>query len=129
MARALLTEEAKNDIRGLIKLDDQVALEGIGISKRLEDEPYLGERLREKSNLKPLAQAECRKVKFDRADRPATAKPRYRYRLLYRIEPHDGSPETAVVMAIGIKPRIYRDAATRAAQRLREHAHERRTQD
>lgn len=129
MVRAQLTDEAKEDIRKLVvegKTD--VAREGLRIVKQLETNPYDGERLREKSNLKPLAQAQSRKVKFDLPGRRPTARPRYRYRLVYRIEPHDGSPEVIVVMAIGIKPRVYRDATTRAARRLREQAQTRRRQ-
>jgi len=126
MARVAFTDEAKADLRALIAEDEQAAREGLRIAKQLESNPYLGEQLREKSNLKPLAQADCRKVKLDRPNRRATAKPRYRYRLVYRIEPHDGSPETVVIMALGVKPRIYREATTRAAKRMREQAVARR---
>jgi hypothetical protein len=131
VARAFLTDGAKADAAALLAEDRDVALAALGLVKRLEDEPYLGDPLREKSNQKPLAQADCRKLKFDRADRRSGAKPRYRFRLVYRIEPHDGSPETIVIMALGIKPRVYRDATARAAARLREQATERvrRTRD
>jgi len=44
---------------------------------------------------------------------------------VYRIEPHEGSPETVVIMAVGVKPRVYRDATARAARRLRDQARER----
>jgi hypothetical protein len=129
MALAQLTDGAKEDIRTLIAEGGKaVAREGLRIVKQLEDKPYQGERLREKSNLKPLAQAESRKVKFDVPGRRPTARPRHRYRLVYRIERHEGSPEAVVVMAIGIKPRVYRDATTRAAHRLREQAQTRRRQ-
>ena len=126
MARASFTDAAKADVRALAAEDEAVAREGLRIAKQLEAEPYLRDRLREKSNLKPLAQAECRKVKFDRPDRPARAQPRYRYRLVHRIEPHEGSPEEIVVMALGVKPRIYREATTEAARRMREQAQARR---
>jgi hypothetical protein len=126
LARTFFSDGAKADVRALVAEDELVAREGLRIAKQLETDPYRGERLREKSNLKPLAEAEARKVKFDRPGRRATAKPRYRYRLVYRIEPHEGSPETVVVMALGIKPRVYRDATTRAARRLREQAQARR---
>ena len=128
MARAFLTEEAKADVRGLAAEDREVAREALRLTKQLEAEPFLGDRLREKSNLKPLAQAEMRKVKFDHPGRRATARPRCRYRLLYRIEPHEGSPETVVVMALGVKPGVYRDGTTRAVRRLREQARARRRQ-
>lgn len=126
MAQVAFTDEAKADVRALMKEDERVVREGLRIAKQLEANPYLGEPLREKSNLKPLGQADCRKVKFDHQNRRATAKPRHRYRLVYRIEPHDGSPETIIVMALGVKPRVYREATTRAAKRMREQARARR---
>jgi hypothetical protein len=128
MARVQLTDEAKADVRSLVGEDQQLARESLRIAKQLETEPYLGERLREKANLRPLAQAECRKVKFDRPDRRRDAAPRYRYRLVYRIEPHEGSPEEVVVMAVGVKARVYREATSRAASRLRNQAKKRRTE-
>lgn len=103
-------------------MDRGLAAEALRLAKRLEAEPHHGDRLREKSNLKPLTRADCRKVKFDRADRGNTAAPRYRYRLVYRIEPHEGSPETVVIMAVGVKPQVYREATARAARRLRDEA-------
>jgi hypothetical protein len=125
VARAFLTDGAKADAAALLAEDREVALAALGLVKRLENEPYLGDPLREKSNQQPLARADCRKLKFDRASRRSAAQPRYRFRLVYRIEPHEGSPETIVVMALGIKPGVYRDATTRAAARLREQATER----
>jgi hypothetical protein len=127
MARAFLTDEAKNDVRSLVAEDEQAAREGLRIVKELQANAYLGDSLREKANLKPLAQADCRKVKFDHPRRRATAKPRYRYRLVYRIEPHEGAPETVVVMALGVKPQVYRDATARAARRMHEQARSRRS--
>lgn len=127
MARAHFTDAAKEDVQALVAEDEQTAREGLCIAKQLEANPYLGDRLREKSNLKPLARADGRKVKFDHPRRRATAKPRYRYRLVYRIEPHEGSPETVVVMALGVKPRVYRDATSRAAKRMRDQAKARRS--
>jgi hypothetical protein len=131
VARAFLTDGAKADARALLDEDREVARAALRLVKRLEIEPYVGDPLREKSNQRALAQADCRKVKFDRPDRRPSARPRYRYRLMYRIEPHEGSPETIVVMALGIKPRVYREATARAAARLREQATERvrRTRD
>jgi hypothetical protein len=98
----------------------------VRLAKELQDDPYRGEPLREKANLKPLAEADCRKVKFDLPDRKATAKPRYRFRLVYRIEPHEGSPEELMVLAVGVKPGVYRDATREAAARLKELAKLRR---
>jgi hypothetical protein len=126
MARAHFIDEAKEDLRALIAEDREVAREGLRIAKELEASPYRGEPLREKSNLKSLGQADCRMVKFDHPTRSRNAEPRYRYRLVYRIEPHEGSPETVVIMAMGVKARVYRDATTRAAKRMREQARSRR---
>lgn len=125
MARAFLTDGAKADAAALLAEDRAVDLAALHLVKALEQEPYLGDPLREKSNQMPLSGADCRKLKFDRTDRRGNARPRYRFRLVYRIEPHDGSPETIVVMAIGTKPQICRDATSRAAARLREQATER----
>lgn len=41
-------------------------------------------------------------------------------------EPYEGSPETVVVMAIGVRARVYRDATAYAVQRMREQAQARR---
>jgi hypothetical protein len=98
----------------------------VRLAKELQDDPYRGEPLREKANLKLLAEADCRKVRFDLPDRKATAKPRYRFRLVYRIEPHEGSPEELMVLAVGVKPGVYRDATREAAARLKELAKLRR---
>ncbi len=98
----------------------------VRLAKELDADPYRGEPLRAKANVKPLAEAECRKVKFDLADRKPTAKPRYRFRLVYRVEPHEGSPEELMVLAVGVKPGVYRDAAREAAARLKELAKRRR---
>ncbi len=84
MASAYLVDEAKEDLRALIAEDREVARECLRIAKELEATPYLGEPLREKSNLRPLGQAVCRKVKFDHPNRSRNAEPRYRYRLVDR---------------------------------------------
>ena len=97
-----------------------VAEAALKLALALAGDPYRGERLRAKANLKPLTEAECRKIKFDAASRSAAAKPRYRYRLVYRIEPHEGAPETITVLAVGAKPRVYRDATRAVAARMRE---------
>ena len=41
----------------------------------------------------------------------------------YLHEPYEGSPETVVVMAIGMRARVNRDATAYAVQRMREQAH------
>lgn len=122
MAQVEFTDAAKADLQKIHAEDPEVVREALRIAKELDGNPYAGDRLREKSNLKPLAEAECRKIRLDRADRRETLKPRYRYRLVYRIEPHEGSPEMIVVMSVGEKDRAYRDATTRSAERLRDQA-------
>lgn len=126
MADVQFTDAAADDLRALAANDRQIALASLRLAKALESDPYLGEQLREKSNLRPLAQAECLKIKFDREDRPPHARPRYRYRLVYRLEPHYGSPEHVLIMAVGVKPGVYRDATREAAVRLRQLAAARR---
>ena len=122
------TANALENIKALAADPDTrpVAVAALRLAKQLGENPYLGEPLREKANLKPLAAADCRKLKFDRAERKITATPRYRYRLVYRIEPHDGSPEQLVILALGVKPGVYRDATRQAAVRLKQGARGRR---
>lgn len=128
MARARFQAAAAEQVKALFAdpATRPIAEAVVRLAKDLEDDPYRGERLREKANVKPLAEADCRKLKFDLADRKATAKPRYRFRLVYRIEPHEGSPEELMVLAVGVKPGVYRDAAREAAGRLKELAKRRR---
>lgn len=128
MAKALFQPGAAGQVRDLYAdpTTRTIAEAAVRLAKELEDDPYRGELLREKANIKPLAQADCRKVRFDLPDRKPTAKPRYRFRLVYRIEPHEGSPETLMVLAVGAKPGVYRDAAREAAARLKELAQRRR---
>lgn len=60
----------------------------------------------------------CRKVRFD--DPKWKGKPRYR--LVYRNEPVDGAPATAVILAIGRRDRMiaYAMAARRVKERVTE---------
>jgi hypothetical protein len=125
LAAVELTDEAKADVTALAQKDAKVAREALRIALALKDDPYRGERLRVKANRKRLAEADCRKVKFDHPGRSANAKLRYRYRLVYRIEPHEGSPQTIVVMSIGEKEVAYAKGTARAARRLREEATQR----
>lgn len=128
MAKARFQAAAAEQVKALYTdpATRPIAEAVVRLAKELEDDPYRGESLREKANVKSLAEAECRKVKFDLPDRKATAKPRYRFRLVYRIEPHEGSPEELMVLAVGVKPGVYRDAAREAAARLKELAKRRR---
>jgi hypothetical protein len=122
--RVIVDDGARPDIAAIE--DVEVVRAALRLMLALRCNPYLGYPLREKSNLRPLAQADCRKIKFDRPERGPEARPCYCYRLVHRIEPHEGSPAEVVVMGIGVKPRVYRDATTRAARRLREAARRRR---
>ncbi len=122
--RVEVLDAAKQDLHEV--KERRVVREALRLALALREQPYLGDTLREKSNLKPLAAADCRKIKFDRPDRRASAKPRHRYRIVYRIEPHERSPALIVIMAIGVKPTVYRTATARAARRLRDQARRRR---
>jgi hypothetical protein len=75
----------------------------------LQENPWLGERMRERFNLRVLG--ECRRIRFDRSD--WTDKPRYR--LVYRNEPSDGAPAIARIIAVGPREALaaYRSAAAR----------------
>ncbi|MGN6258479.1 MAG: hypothetical protein ACTHN3_12145 [Solirubrobacterales bacterium] len=74
--------------------------------------PYHGELMGDKP---PRVLKGCRKVRFDEAG--WRRKPRYR--LVYRNEPSDGAPATAVILAIGRRDRMiaYAKAAGRAVQK------------
>jgi hypothetical protein len=115
-----LSDEAKADLADLHRENRELVREAFRQMQGLEQQPYAGEKLREKSNRKPLADADCRKLKFDLPDRPASAEPRYRYRILYRLEPHEGVPDRVYVIAVCLKKDAYGPGAARAAKRLRE---------
>lgn len=120
-----VSDGAKADIAELYKEDPALAQEALRQMRMLQEKPYAGEKLREKSNRKPLAEADCRKLKFDHPDRPANADPRYRYRIVYRLEPGEGSPEEAYVVIVATKRAAYGEGTARAAKRMRELARER----
>jgi hypothetical protein len=87
----------------------------IGLGKELRDNPWLGEQMRERYNLRVLG--ECRRIRFDLAD--WTEKPRYR--LVYRNEPTDGAPAVARILAVGSRKDLaaYRAAAARLGSEQR----------
>ncbi|HET7043819.1 MAG TPA: hypothetical protein VFI37_03125 [Gaiellaceae bacterium] len=87
----------------------------IKLAAELRENPWLGERMRERFNLRVLG--ECRRIRFDRPD--WTSKPRYR--IVYRNEPSDGAPAVARILAIGERERLaaYRSAAARVGSEQR----------
>jgi ParE-like toxin of type II ParDE toxin-antitoxin system len=120
VAAVEVSDEAKADLVELYKEDPELVREAFRQMQALEEQPYAGEKLREKSNRKPLAEADCRKLKFDRPDRSPRSNPRYRYRIVYRIEPHEGAPHRVYVIAVCPKQDAYGTGTARAAKRLRE---------
>lgn len=124
VATVEVSDEAKADLAELNEEDPQLLREALRQMQELERHPYAGEKLREKSNRKPLAQADCRKLKFDASGRSPNANPRYRYRILYRIEPHEGTPHRVYIIAVCPKKDAYGAGTARAAKRLRELARE-----
>jgi mRNA-degrading endonuclease RelE of RelBE toxin-antitoxin system len=112
-AELVVSDEARADLKALQAEDSELVREALRQMLALEEQPYSGEKLRHKSNRKPLAEADCRKVKFDG------------HRILYRLEPHEGSPDRVYVIAVCEKRGAYGEGAARAAKRLRELAGER----
>jgi hypothetical protein len=107
------------DIAELAAEDRGAAREALRLMLALRDDPWLGDELRERYNLRPLA--DCRRIRFDRPD--WEDKPRYR--LVYRNEPSDGAPELVRVWSVGPRGRLVGYA--RAAARItRERAQRRR---
>jgi hypothetical protein len=97
--------------------DDAVITAAIGLAGELRENPWLGDRMRERYNLRVLA--DCRRIVFDAPG--WEGKPRYR--LVYRNEPSDGTPDVVRLIAVGTRESLaaYRSAAARlgSAQRGR----------
>jgi Txe/YoeB family toxin of Txe-Axe toxin-antitoxin module len=111
--------QVDEDVAELVKADKQVVRAALSLMLDLRDNPWLGEELRERYNLRPLK--DCRRIRFDREG--WQGKPRYR--LVYRNEPEDGAPAIVRVWSLG--PREGLIAYTRAAARIaREQARGRR---
>jgi hypothetical protein len=93
----------------------------IQLAAELRENPWLGEQMRERFNLRILG--ECRRIRFDRPD--WTEKPRYR--LVYRNEPSDGAPAIARIIAVGSRDDLaaYRSAAARLGSERRGRARRR----
>ena len=111
--RLVVSDEAKEDLKALggknLDLLDHV----LGVILALGTNPYAREKLRAKSNRKPLAAADCRRVKVDDL------------RILYRLEPREGAPADVFVIAVLSKREAYGRGTARAARRLRELARRR----
>jgi len=99
-----------DDLRELAKVDEQLLDVAISLMGELQDNPWLGDDLWERYNLRPVK--DCRKLRFDAPD--WQGKPRFR--IVYRNEPIDGAPGLVRVWAIG--PRQDLVAYARAAARI-----------
>lgn len=94
------------------QLDEELRRKIARIVLEIQRNPYHGELMGDKP---PRVLSGCRKIRFDE---PAwDLKPRYR--LVYRNEPSDGAPATAVIIAIGRRDRMiaYAKAAGHAVQK------------
>jgi hypothetical protein len=106
------------DLAELAAEDRDAAREALRGMLALRDDPWLGDELRERYNLRPLR--DCRRISFDRPG--WEGKPRYR--LVYR-EPNDRAPGLVRVWAIDPRDRLV--AYARATARMtRERAPTRR---
>jgi hypothetical protein len=101
--------EVKGDLEGLGEAE--LVRAALGLMNELRTDPYLGDELRERYNMKGLG--DCRSIKFDRPD--WTGKPRYR--LVYENQPADGSPHEVRVYSVGPreKLRVYAKAVKRVS--------------
>jgi hypothetical protein len=113
-------EPAVNDDLAELTAEDRgAAREALRLMLTLREDPWLGDELRERYNLRPLLH--CRRIGFDRPD--WEGKPRFR--LVYRNEPTDGAPGLVRVWAVGPRDRLV--VYARAAARItRERAHPRK---
>ena len=107
------------DVAELIREDRKAARAALLLMLALRDDPWVGEELRERYNLRPLK--DCRRIRFDRDD--WRGKPRYR--LVYRNEPEDSASGVVRVWSVGRRQSLI--AYSRAAARItRERARGRR---
>lgn len=108
--RVAVEPELSHDLRELAAVDEELVRVALALMLELRDDPWLGESLFERYNLRPIK--DCRKLRFDT---PAwKCKPRYR--LIYRNEPEDGAPGIVRVWSVGARANLV--AYTRAAARL-----------
>jgi hypothetical protein len=100
------------DLAEIAAEDHEAARQALRLMLPLRDNPWLGDVLRERYNLRPLL--DCRRIGFDRPD--WRGKPRYR--LVYRNEPSDGAPGLVRVWSVGRRDRliVYARAAARSTR-------------
>lgn len=101
-------QEASDDAN---QLEAGLRREVARIAVELHRNPHYGELMGDKP---PRILKGCRKVRFDEPG--WRRKPRYR--LVYRNEPDDGAPATAVILAVGRRDRMI--AYVKAARRVKE---------
>jgi hypothetical protein len=95
------------------QLEENLRREVARIVVELHRNPHHGELMGDKP---PSILKGCRKVRFDEPG--WHRKPRYRF--VYRNEPSDGAPATAVILAIGRRDKMI--AYAKAARRVKERA-------
>lgn len=111
--------EVSADLRELATEDERLVDVALGLMVRLRADPWLGEDLWERYNMRPIK--DCRKLRFDLPGRRG----RPRYRIVYRNEPLDGAPGLVRIWSVG--PREDLIAYARAVTRItRESARRRR---
>ena len=111
--------EVSGDVAELQTIDEELVDEAIRRMGALRGDPWLGEELRERYNLR--AAKGCRKLAFDVAS--WSGKPRFR--IVHRNEPLDGAPGLVRIWAIGPREKLI--AYARATARItREEARRRR---
>lgn len=111
----VVTEGAEADIAKLPA--DSLKREALRLILMLRDDPYLGDRLRARPNIRILS--DCRKIKFDDPGLPSgkkSAPPAYR--IVYRNEP-EGAPQQISILAVAHRKELeaYRRAASRVRKR------------
>ena len=117
--RVATEPQVSDDLRELAAVDEELVDVAIRLMLALRDDPWAGEDLRERYNLRAIK--DCRKLRFDLPG----WKGKPRFRLVYRNEPLDGAPGLVRVWSLG--PRNDLIAYGRAAARItREAARERR---
>ncbi len=108
--RVAAEPEVTDDLRELAAEDEALVDAAIARMSELRDNPWAGDDLWERYNLRAVK--DCRKLRFDVAER----KGKPRYRIVYRNEPLDGAPGLVRVWSVG--PREGLVAYARAATRL-----------